>query len=60
MIQYISRKKLRNNTENAPLGIQGADTEHKKNLRVKSVVEREILFLLEIDWYYCEQVDTVL
>ena len=54
MIESISIKKIRNNTEEAPLGILGASTEPYNDLRVKLIVESEIGFLLEIDRYYCD------
>ena len=45
MVEFISRTKLRNNIEEAPFDIPGVSTEHDNNLRVKPIVEREILFL---------------
>ena len=52
MLKFISRNKSRNNKEEAPFGILGASTEHKNNLRVNPIVERDICFLLKIDQYY--------
>ena len=54
MLKFISGTKLLNNKEEVPFGIPGASTETKNYLRVKQIVENEIGFLLEIDWYSCD------
>ena len=43
--------KIRNNTVEAPFGVPGAITEPNNELRVKLIVESEIGFLLEFNWY---------
>ena len=53
MLESISSKKLRNNTEEAPFVIPGASTEPENGLRVKPINDRDF-FLLEIDWYSCD------
>ena len=47
-------QKIRNNIKEAPFGIPGASTEPENNLRVKTILEIKIGFLLEIDRYSCE------
>ena len=44
MIAYISITKIGNNTVEAPFGIPGARTEPDKYLRVKPIVESDIIF----------------
>ena len=47
-------QKIRNKTDESPFGIPGASNETEKNLRFKPVVESDIEFLLEIEWYSCD------
>ena len=54
MLEFISNKKLINNTEEAPFLITGASTEPENNLRANLIAESEIGFLLEIDPYSCD------
>ena len=54
MIKFISSTKIRNNTVEAPFGIPGASTEPKNYLRVNTIVESEIGFLLGISRYSCD------
>ena len=48
MVEFIFNTKIRNNTEKAPFGIPVARTEHENDLRVKTIIESKIYFLLEI------------
>ena len=48
VLEYIPRTKIRSNTEEAQFGMPGASTEPKKYLRVKTIIERYIYFLLKI------------
>ena len=45
MLKYISRTKIKNNTEEAPFVIPGERTEPENYLRVKPIVEIKIGFL---------------
>ena len=54
VLEFISRKTIINNTEEAPFGIPGASTEHENNLRVKLIIESEIFFWLGIYQYSCD------
>ena len=47
MFEYISAQKIRNNTVEATFGVPCASTEPKKILRVNTIFERKIGFLLE-------------
>ena len=54
LIKFIYSTKLSNNKEEAPFGIPKAITEEENNLRVKTMVEHEICYMLEIDQYHCD------
>ena len=54
MLEFISRTKLRNNTEELPFRIVGTSTETKNYFRVNLVVDSNIDFLMEIDRYSCD------
>ena len=54
MLESVSGKKIRKNTEEAPYFIPGASTEPNNNLRFNPFVEIKIGFLLEVDCYSCE------
>ena len=53
VLEFISTTKIKNSTEEAPFVIPGGSTETENDLRVNPIVESEIIFLLEIDQYYC-------
>ena len=54
MIKFILSTQNKYNTEKEPFGIWGVSTEHQNDLRVKTIVESEICFMLEIYRYSCE------
>ena len=51
MLKWIVRIKLRNNLEEAPFGIPVVSTENENIFSVNPIVESNIGFMLEIDWY---------
>ena len=56
----FTARKIRNNPLEASFNKLSASTEPENYLRIKSIVETEIDFLLEFDRYSSEQVDPVL
>ena len=45
---------MRNKTVEVPFFIPDASTKHQIDLKVKPVIESQIVFLLELDWYSSE------
>ena len=54
MLNFLFSTKLTNITEEASFGIPGARTEPENDLRVKTIVEIDIGFMLEIKRYFCD------
>ena len=54
MLEYISREKIRNNTEDAPLCIPRVSTEPGNDLKVKRIIDSDIVLQLEIYRYSCD------
>ena len=51
MLKFIFGTKWGNNRKKAPFDILGASTETENVLRGKTIIEREIVFLVVIDRY---------
>ena len=51
MFESFSSTKITNKTVEVPFVIPGAIIEHQSDLRVKPIVDSEIGFLLEFEWY---------
>ena len=59
IFESISSTKIRNKRIEVPFFIPGVSTERKRHFRFKPIVDSDIGFLLEFNWYSSESVDAV-